>query len=138
MKTIRFSKAVTSLLRNGISKTVAVDLHVDNGVVRIQAINSKGNATSGWIEVEQTHEVLSSLAQAFKALAAEVDPDAALKGRYRDHAKKFEAEDCQFEVDDNAEVSLGGEAGAYVQGWRWVYDDKVFTPQELAEMEEGD
>ena len=55
------------------------------------------------------------------------------KARYRAAAKSMQA-DGELEVAWNAKVSLGDDEGAYVQVWIWVPDEKVFTPDELAEM----
>ena len=40
---------------------------------------------------------------------------------YRAGADKL-ARDGEIEVDDEASVSMGGDAGAYVQAWLWVSD----------------
>jgi hypothetical protein len=47
------------------------------------------------------------------------------KGMYRRAAQLFRAKDGTLEVDDNAEVSLGDDNGAYVQAWVWVEDELV-------------
>ena len=46
----------------------------------------------------------------------------------RDHAYRQAAHElCQegLEVDEDAPVSTGGEAGAYVQAWLWVSDEEL-------------
>jgi hypothetical protein len=47
------------------------------------------------------------------------------KGMYRRAAQLFKSKDGEIEIDDNAEVSLGGDPGAYVQCWIWVPDSDV-------------
>lgn len=45
------------------------------------------------------------------------DPDG-----YIEAARTLYGSDGQIEIDDNALISTGGDSGAYVQGWLWVYD----------------
>lgn len=40
-------------------------------------------------------------------------------------AKEIYARDGEIEIDDDAAVSLGADAGAYVQGWLWVPDEEI-------------
>jgi hypothetical protein len=133
MKKVMFSsKKLQSLLRNGLSKTTGVSLLADGSAVRIEAINSKGLAVNGWIEIENDCDTLRDIARALKELAAEVDPENELKGAYM---AACESKDLEFEIDDNCDVSISSDGGAYVQGWKWVPAGEAFTPDELAEYE---
>ena len=40
--------------------------------------------------------------------------------RYRAFAHGVLHRDGELEFDDNCRVSIGGDPGAYVQGWKWV------------------
>jgi hypothetical protein len=55
----------------------------------------------------------------------EIKEERPTKGMYRRAAQLFRAKDGSLEVDDNAEVSLGDDEGAYVQCWCWVEDELV-------------
>ena len=44
--------------------------------------------------------------------------------------------DGEIEVDENAEVSLGDDAGAYVQAWLWVPQSAL--PEEFQNSEEDE
>jgi len=46
-------------------------------------------------------------------------------GMYRRTAQLFKGKDGELEVDDNAKISKGDDAGAYVQAWVWVSDEEV-------------
>lgn len=39
---------------------------------------------------------------------------------YRNQARAIHAEEGEIEIDDNAKISRGDDAGAYVQAWVWV------------------
>ena len=39
---------------------------------------------------------------------------------FRNRAMELYHEDGEIEIDDSAEVSIGGDDGAYVQAWVWV------------------
>ena len=43
---------------------------------------------------------------------------------FRQRAKELYHDEGEIEVDDGAPVSIGEDAGAYVQAWVWVYSDK--------------
>jgi hypothetical protein len=48
---------------------------------------------------------------------------------YIQRAKDTICRDGELEIDDNAIVSSGADAGAYVQCWVWVEDDPL-SPEE--------
>lgn len=48
---------------------------------------------------------------------AQTSPEAQA---YRDAAKRQHHRECECEIDDNATVSFGDDAGAYVQAWVWI------------------
>jgi hypothetical protein len=56
--------------------------------------------------------------EASKAFAAEQDAKEAQA--YRDAAKRLHHREGECEIDDNATVSFGDDAGAYVQAWVWI------------------
>ena len=43
---------------------------------------------------------------------------------FRQRAKELYHDEGEIEVDDGAPVSIGEDAGAYVQAWVWVYSEK--------------
>jgi len=49
-----------------------------------------------------------------------VDTRAELKARYVDYAQDNLEQEGEIEFDDDAEVSLSDDGGAYVQAWVWV------------------
>jgi len=62
------------------------------------------------------HEVCNRVRSAFADLV-----DATLT-KYRDAAMR-ESRDGELEIDPNAVVSQGDDAGAYVLAWLWIGDD---------------
>lgn len=62
----------------------------------------------------------------------EADPELA---RYRAYAQGYLHRDGDLEFDDNAVVSKGEDAGAYVQGWKWVDDLDLQDEEDDAEEE---
>ena len=57
------------------------------------------------------------------------ESEARIAGRYREAARENLHYDGDVEVDPDAPVSLGDDAGAYVQAWVWVGDLMVDTDQ---------
>jgi hypothetical protein len=60
-----------------------------------------------------------------KALAAAIDAyteDEPTRTRYRDQARAEWVREGAIEIDDDAQVSVSSDGGAYVQGWLWVAD----------------
>lgn len=45
--------------------------------------------------------------------------------QYREAAKAQHECEGTCEIDSNAVVSRGGDPGAYVQAWVWVYNDTI-------------
>ena len=43
---------------------------------------------------------------------------------FRQRAKELYHDEGEIEVDDGAPVSIGEDAGAYVQAWVWVYSEE--------------
>ena len=43
---------------------------------------------------------------------------------FRHRARELYHDEGEIEVDDGAPVSIGEDAGAYVQAWVWVYSEK--------------
>lgn len=43
-----------------------------------------------------------------------------LEDAYREAARRMIQREADFEIDDDAEVSLGSSPGAYVEIWLWV------------------
>jgi hypothetical protein len=43
---------------------------------------------------------------------------------YRERAKELYGVEGEIEVDSNAQISRGDDAGAYVEAWVWVPDDE--------------
>jgi hypothetical protein len=56
---------------------------------------------------------------------ADLDDPAA--GKYR-AAATAHARDGELEIDHNAIVSRGEDAGAYVMAWLWVSDEDTYQP----------
>lgn len=69
-----------------------------------------------------------------KRLAIFMAPDSKDQ-RYRDAAENLNfVRDGECEIDSNAVVSKGGDPGAYVMAWVWVYDDDAgIEPEEDAD-----
>ena len=70
--------------------------------------------------------VLSAFCDHQKATEPHLDP-------YRDHAGDMNyVREGEVEIDDNAIVSKGDDAGAYVLGWVWVEDEVagIETPED--------
>jgi len=42
--------------------------------------------------------------------------------------KELYHDEGEIEVDDGAPVSIGEDAGAYVQAWVWVYSERTTAP----------
>lgn len=55
--------------------------------------------------------------------AAETLAEAGRSQKYIVRAAEIYGRDGEIEIDDDAAVSLGADAGAYVQGWLWVPDE---------------
>lgn len=52
------------------------------------------------------------------------------KAVYRTAAKRLHHRDGEIEIDEEAEVSLGDDPGAYVQAWVWVSREDAGIPDE--------
>jgi hypothetical protein len=64
---------------------------------------------------------------AAKIRAAFDDLDSPALTHYRD-AAVMHRRDGDIEIDDNAIVSKGDDAGAYVMAWIWIDDSELATP----------
>ena len=47
--------------------------------------------------------------------------------QYRNAAESMFGSDGSLEIDSNAKISRGEDAGAYVQAWVWVANSEVFS-----------
>lgn len=56
-----------------------------------------------------------------------VDPDSQAAEQFREMAKKEHVREGTLEIDDGAAVSFGGDGGAYVAAWVWVYGEVCRT-----------
>lgn len=57
--------------------------------------------------------------------AVETLAEAGRSQEYIVRAAEIYGRDGEIEIDDDAAVSLGVDAGAYVQGWLWVPDEEI-------------
>ena len=64
-------------------------------------------------------------------LELEVDPVTAV---FRKAAKEC-GSDGDLEFDDDAVVSVGSDPGAYVMGWKWIYNSDADLPEDQASEE---
>jgi len=62
--------------------------------------------------------------------AAEALAEAGRSQEYIVRAAALYAREGEIEIDDDAAVSLGDDAGAYVQGWLWVPDEEIAEDEE--------
>lgn len=53
------------------------------------------------------------------------DTSADVISKYREAARRLYHWGGRLEVDGNAAVSLGDDAGAYVMCWRWITDEEA-------------
>lgn len=69
----------------------------------------------------------ATLAELCNAVAhADVDGDRDLIDRFREAAQdKWDHDDNDTEIDDDAVVSFDEPGGAYVQAWLWIADSEV-------------
>ena len=89
------------------------------------------------ISPKRAIELISELAprnsdKAFRAAVFEIiamtglgerpgfDPEEEVKDAYRSLAMTHWHKEGEIEIDEDAEVSLGEDPGAYVQAWVWV------------------
>lgn len=56
---------------------------------------------------------------------AQIPEDDVLEPMYRRYAQEVYQEDGELEFDNDAIVSISGDGGAYVQGWKWVDSDAL-------------
>lgn len=63
---------------------------------------------------------LRKLVKQAKSEIQVIEDDAEIKARYLKYAQDESQRDGEIEFDDDAEVSLSDDGGAYVQGWYWV------------------
>ena len=61
--------------------------------------------------------------------------DAPDDAKYRAAAKK-KARNGELGIDNDAVVSKGGDPGAYVMSWIWVYDSEAGIEEESSEVKE--
>jgi hypothetical protein len=62
--------------------------------------------------------------------AAESLAEAGQSQEYIVRAAALYEREGEIEIDDDAAVSLGADAGAYVQGWLWVPDEEIAEDEE--------
>jgi len=80
---------------------------------------------------------LRSCGPAAEAIAKRIEESVANRkdpqlAEYVGAAIELFAKDGELEVDDDAVVSKGGDAGAYVMCWRWVSDEDAGVKPEKA------
>lgn len=74
----------------------------------------------------EAHQMLSDQAGFLDSISlgehdiADPDQTRPEAQAYRDAAKRQHHREGECEIDDNATVSFGDDAGAYVQAWIWV------------------
>ena len=56
--------------------------------------------------------------------------------KYRDAAAKHYEDEGTLEFDEGCVVSMGGDNGAYVEGWQWVTDEEAGIETEEDEEDE--
>jgi len=54
---------------------------------------------------------------------------------FRNAAKEYRR-DGDLEFDDGAVVSIGGDPGAYVMGWKWIENSEAGLPEDTSDLEE--
>lgn len=62
---VKYKKSVYSFCRNGTSSQIGLSLYQDENKVWVSSINSKGNVTTGWMQVpnESIPELIAALQQ---------------------------------------------------------------------------
>ena len=92
---------------------------------------------SAKLDSSASSEAFGEAQAAIKALD-EYSAEQATFQPYRDVAKATYEREGTLEIDDGAPVSLSEQdGGAYVQMWRWIGNDELKAPRELAPVEEA-
>jgi hypothetical protein len=99
---------------------------IKEGVIALAEGNER-DAKLFWTEdVRDTRERLEGEAKAYRGIANKIDETKAdfdPADPYRATAKGHVDDD--FEVDDDAVVSPGGDPGAWVMSWLWITDKEA-------------
>ena len=77
-------------------------------------LSAYGGDVPDWLAEE--HAALENAIEAFTEGEAD-------RIRYRDQAREEWVREGEIEIDDDAEVSISEDGGAYVQAWVWVADN---------------
>ncbi len=126
---LTFDKArrTVSVLRNGNVKTSGLDIRDSGTELHISAINSRSQLATGFIAIPKCPDLLAELVRELRGLAQSVedarDAEQGRAGRAQWVEAAQNMPSCaegEVEVDSDALVSSGEDAGAYVQGWVWV------------------
>ncbi len=140
---IKYPEGMTpeSFLRNGSVRTTALDvLDCDYGPtgwehVRLTPWSSRGEPASGFIALPRDPDTLAALIRELRevhnAILDQKNRDEGIAGRqaWVNAAIENSAREGELEIDDDATVSDGCEAGAYVQSWVWVSQSDLIPPK---------
>lgn len=86
---------------------------------KLRALHAKVDIDVFWTSVGKTVDALE------RVQLPEGRMKPVTKQQYRAAAKRLFNQEGKIEVDPNAKVSVGGDPGAYVQAWVWVYDSDI-------------
>lgn len=105
---------------------------VNLNVAELRTISA---ALEALIEYDPSSPATALKARLDEVVAEESDPAwRFMRDAYRD---AVERKDGEIEIDDDAEVSMGDDSGAYVMVWTWVNDEDagILHPTPLPDVD---
>lgn len=96
-------------------------------------LRSKKSVASASSPQELLRQAIAAGLTSGEALNVFAESRTEEEAGYLEAAREEYGREGELEFDDNAVISVSEDGGAYVMGWRWVYDRETSMPKDLAQ-----